>query len=406
MFDPVNGYVYVADYDSDSMDVINGSSNSVETSFAIGAGPGNVPNAIGYDSADGDIFVANWGSGNVSIVNASSNSVIATVAAGGWPYSIAIDNLTDLVYVSNQVNDTVTVISGDPGIASYVDVGSRSSTLGFDDASGNVYAVSGASNSVTVLRPAASGLYNGTFTESGVPTKTLSKDGWTVVLDGTAEHSTGPNIVFGGLTNGTYPALVTGPSGFEMTGSGLVTVRGPTAVGVMATRGKTVTLTFSEKGLPKTAGVVQGWCVAVDDAPVCSTTGSAKLRNLTEGTYSYSVQSPLLGQNITQKIGATVTYGASGTVTLTKSASVHLTFAYRYAVTFTESGLTGGSWSVTVRGVTVTKPYDEAIVLSETNGTYGYKVGAISGYTKSGSPTKAMVDGTGVTVAVAFIVRK
>lgn len=243
------------------------------------------------------------------------------------------------------------------------------------------------------------------FTETGLPAKTLAKDGWTVVLNGVLAWSSTATISLSVYSTGTYPLVVTGPSGYRTGAGGTQTVTGPTDVAVTFAKGKSaaLTLTFRESGLPSTGRkTVQSWCVALDGYAECSTTASLKFRTLAPTSYAFAVQSPLAGQNLTQKVGSTVTYGPDGEIALTRSATVHLTFAYRYAVTFTESGLTGGSWSVTVHGVTETKPYDDPIVFNETNGTYGYKVAGIAGYANSGVPSKVTVSGGPASVAVTF----
>jgi len=273
------------------------------------------------------------------------------------------------------------------------------------------YAASGGSFTVAG-GPAAVGVtfilqkFTVTFTEGGIPSKTLAKFGWTIWVNGTEEHGSSSSLSFSGIPNGSYPVLATGPSGYATTESGSVAVSGATAVAIPFTSGKTATLTFTESGLPK----LQRWCMAVDGAPMCTTTSDGKYLNLSSGTYTYSVLSPLAGQNITQVIGKTVTYGPSGSIALTGSTTVRLTFGYVYAVTFTETGLTcpappkggGGScWSVTIKGVTRTS-WNTTIIFDLKNGTYGFKVGAVSGYTSVGSPKKAAVNGASVTLTVTF----
>ncbi len=245
---------------------------------------------------------------------------------------------------------------------------------------------------------------NVTFTETGIPAKTLAKDGWTVVLNGLRQWSTARSITFTGVPNGTYPLLLTGPRGYQTTSAyalGTQAVAGATTVSIGFFKGKTYTLKFTEKGLPKG----QTWCVGLDGSSSCTTRSSEKFVNLsssaTYGAYSYLVSSPRSGQNITEKVGSTTTYGPRGTIEMSKSATVGLTFAYRYAVTFTESGLTSGTWSVTVKGHTETAAWNVAIEFDLTNGTYAYKLGAEPGYKAKGSPTKVVVP-TAVSVSVAF----
>jgi hypothetical protein len=244
--------------------------------------------------------------------------------------------------------------------------------------------------------------YTVQLVETGLPAKVLAKSGWTVVFNGTVVHGFGPTIAIPGVFYGACSVLVTGPAGYVSSQSGSVTVLENTTVNVAFAKGRTVTLTFGERGLAKG----QSWCVSVDGASECTAKTSQKYVNLTAGlTYDYAVLSPLGGQNLTQKVGKVTTYGPLGAVTPTGSVKVSLTFAYRYAVTFTETGAPSGSWSVTIKGVTLSNGTGDPITFHLVNGTYGYRIGPISGYTSSGSPRRAVVP-TAVSVAVTFTPRK
>ncbi len=235
------------------------------------------------------------------------------------------------------------------------------------------------------------------FTETGIPAKTLAKSGWTVVLGGTSEHATTTTIAFASVYSGSYEVLVTGPKGYVSTASGTLTVSGPTSVAVPFTKGPTSTLTFKEKELAKG----QSWCVSLDGAKSCTTATSQKFLDLSPGTYAYAVVSPLGGQTITVTVGKS-TSGVTGTLSVTKSETVTVTFAYVYEVIFSESGLAGGSWSVTVGGHTLSNAAGNTIDFYLVNGTYSYSVGKESGYSEASSPTKVVVHGGPTGVAVTF----
>jgi len=100
-----------------------------------------------------------------------------------------------------------------------------------------------------------------------------------------------------------------------------------------------------------------------------------------------------------------VKYGPYGTITLSGSAKVGLTFAYRYGVTFTETGLATGTWSVTIKGHTESAAATSSILFNLTNASYAYKVGAEVGYKSVGAPPKLVVSGAGTTVEVTFTTR-
>jgi hypothetical protein len=240
-----------------------------------------------------------------------------------------------------------------------------------------------------------------TFQESGLPTKKLTKAGWTVVFNGTRQHSTSGTITFTGITeviNGTYPALVTGPKGYAATASGTVAVSGATTVPVTISKAHTVTLTFREKGVP--AG--DSWCVSIDGYEQCTTSPRVKYLNLSLGTYDYSVITP--AANVTVALGRT-SEPTAGSITLSKSASLKVTYVPTYLAVFTESGSYVGTWTVTIKGVSQSAPTGSPITFRLGNGTYHYSIGAEAGFHASGSPTKLTVSGPGASVSVTFTAR-
>ncbi len=277
------------------------------------------------------------------------------------------------------------------------------------------FSVVGAPTSVSVEYALVT--YAITFTESGLPSSQLARHGWSVEVDGELLSTDSATSLVFHLSNGTYNYLVLGPSGYDVasgvfadrctTNAGLtVIVCGSAAVvDVAFSHGRTAVLTFTEKGLPLT----QNWCVEVEGLSLCSDGRSVKFPALTPGEYSYSVVSPLTGQTITGKIARStvnLTGGVTEDLDLASSTTVALTFAYPYTVTFTEIGLSTGTWSVTIHGVTETSAAGDPIVFHLTNDTYSYRIGAEAGYTSHGTPPRLTVDGAATSVAVSFNPRR
>lgn len=235
-----------------------------------------------------------------------------------------------------------------------------------------------------------------TFTETGLP----AGKRWTVALNGTVESSTGPTIVFN-ETNGSYPYLIAGPAGHRVGGlpsTGTIDVTGgPVTVPLSFAKGPTYRLTFAEKGLARG----QSWCAAVEGWERCSTHRTDPFANLTPGSYAYSVVSPTGGQTITAKIGPSPV-PIAGPLNLTHGTRLKFSFVYPYPLTFTESGLASGNWSVTVHGQTLSAPAGTPIAFELPNGSYSYRVGAELGYRHSGSPRTAHLAGAPASVAITF----
>jgi YVTN family beta-propeller protein len=117
--DPGTGNVYVADATAPgSVSVINASTcDAVDHSdckISTIAGLGDNPDGIAVDPTDGTVYVANRGSGNVSVISEASGAIVGTVTLGNKtePFGIAIDSTTHQVYVTDSKSDTVSVIAG------------------------------------------------------------------------------------------------------------------------------------------------------------------------------------------------------------------------------------------------------------------------------------------------------
>jgi len=82
---------------------------------------GNNPQAVALDSATHTAYVANQGDNTLSVINtricnarrtSGCEHPPASVAAGNGPQAVAVDQATDTVYVADVFSDTVSVING------------------------------------------------------------------------------------------------------------------------------------------------------------------------------------------------------------------------------------------------------------------------------------------------------
>ncbi len=88
--------------------------DSVVASIPVGI----EPTGVAYDSGNGMVFVANTDSDTVSVINTSTNTVVATIPVGTGTYlehdapiGVAYDSLNSAVYVTNERFNTVSVIN-------------------------------------------------------------------------------------------------------------------------------------------------------------------------------------------------------------------------------------------------------------------------------------------------------
>ena len=99
------GHMYVANYNSNTVSVINTATNTVTATVAVGTHPEAIAVSGGY------AYVTNSGSSNVSVINLSTNTVTATIPvdSGSGPYGVAVSG--GYAYVVNVGSNTVSVIN-------------------------------------------------------------------------------------------------------------------------------------------------------------------------------------------------------------------------------------------------------------------------------------------------------
>ncbi len=143
----------------------------------------------------------------------------------------------------------------------------------------------------------------------------------------------------------------------------------------------TYPVTFTERNLP--AGTA--WNVTIDSVTAASTVSTITFSE-PNGTYLYT---------------ATIAQGGSSSGSFTVNGSpvkIPVTF---YKATFRETGLPAHTdWQVTANGVTLSSS-THAIVFYLVNGTYGYRVGSISGF-RAPAPGSLTVAGKPVTIHIRF----
>ncbi|MDG6906735.1 MAG: hypothetical protein JRN20_13220, partial [Nitrososphaerota archaeon] len=100
----------------------------------------------------------------------------------------------------------------------------------------------------------------------------------------------------------------------------------------------TYTITFTETGLPQGTS----WNVTFDGDTLSSTTNSISFYPFPQGTYSWSVASPLSGSQGTQYA---VTSASSGSISVPSQTSEAITFVTQYQVSIGSSPSSGGTTS-------------------------------------------------------------
>src|SRR5205823_5749382 len=141
-YDSGNGYVYVANYNSNNVSVINGT--TVVASVVVG----NNPFGVGYDIGNGYVYVANGGSDTVSVINGTT--VVASVAVGAYPFGVGYDIGSGFVYATNVNSNDVSVLSGTSVVAT-IPVGNTPVGVAYNGGNGYIYVTNRGSNDVSVI---------------------------------------------------------------------------------------------------------------------------------------------------------------------------------------------------------------------------------------------------------------
>lgn len=460
LYEPGNGFVYVTNYGSNNVSVLNGS--SVVGTIEVGANPqsaivdlsddyvyvsntgsanvsvvrgtalvatiavGSTPKLGAVDLSNGYVYVPNYGSGNVSVVN--STHVVASVPVGTNPIAAIYDNGDGYVYVVNQGSANVSVINGTSIVAS-IRVGSAPEFPAFDPQNGNVYVPNYASNNVTVIHGthAVSWLPAGGYPNSAlydaanglVYVVNLNTDNLSVIND---------TITVGNVTVGSGPGV--GPQFatystdngylYVPTLKNVSVVQDLTLLGYRPAGSGTAQATFD----PKNGCVyVANSAYTSNTVTVLSTRSTVTFRetglppglewwiNLTGGVSTSSTSGTLSvqladGWHFYTASSVDRTYAAArGSFTVSDSPrNVTVSFSrVTYPVTFNETGLAGATpWSVTLRNVTNTSQAS-MIQFSEPNGSgYIFSVSNVSGYTVQPSSGAINVSGAPAVVMVIF----
>lgn len=172
-FSPDGTRAYVANSSSDTVSVIDTTSNTVTATIAVG----DAPIALAVTPDGTRVYVANQRSHNVSVINTADNTVITTVAVGFFPSGVAITPNGASVYVTNQGSGNVSVISTATNTVTAVIPTSGSCPFGIAITAGSTQLVpSAATVSVSgrVLSPKGRGVANARVTLTGSSGETLT----------------------------------------------------------------------------------------------------------------------------------------------------------------------------------------------------------------------------------------
>jgi len=142
---PATGKVYAVDKSRDAI-FIETAGGTATSNVSVGKGPV----AIAVNSVTNRVYVANNDSGTVSVIDGQKDSIIATVNVGPLPYVLAVSEASNRIYVSNTFSDLLTIVDGATNTTRTVKTGSADA-IAVDPKAGKIYLLGYEDSNLNVL---------------------------------------------------------------------------------------------------------------------------------------------------------------------------------------------------------------------------------------------------------------
>ncbi len=146
---PNTNKIYTANQDSNTVSVIDGTTNTLITTIPVGANP----NGIDFDPNTNKIYVANQGSDTVTVIDGSTDTVVNTIiGVGGQPFKLDINPNTNMIYVTNFGTNVVSVIDGSTNtVVAVIPVGVGPAGVAVNSNTNKIYIANFFSMTVSVI---------------------------------------------------------------------------------------------------------------------------------------------------------------------------------------------------------------------------------------------------------------
>ncbi len=148
----ITNQIYVANYQSSNVSVIDGTTY-VPTNVAVGA----YPSGVAVDAVRNRAYVVNSGDSSGTVIDGATLTT-RTITAGSSPLVVGVDAVTNKAYfVDDLYNGAVTMVDGTSGVAASVGVnGEYPMALAVNPVTNTIYVANNRSNNVSVIAGGAS----------------------------------------------------------------------------------------------------------------------------------------------------------------------------------------------------------------------------------------------------------
>jgi large repetitive protein len=128
--------------------VIAAHAQSVTATIFVGSNP----QGVAVNPVTNQIYVGNQSSNTVSVIDAATNTVTATIPVGSNPHGVAVNQPTGLIYVANGGSNTVSVIDAATNtVTATIPVGGGPQGVAVNSATNQIYVGNFGSNTVSVI---------------------------------------------------------------------------------------------------------------------------------------------------------------------------------------------------------------------------------------------------------------
>ena len=146
---PNTNMVYVTNLHSDSLSVIDGSTNNVVKTIRVG----EIPEGVAVNPNTNMVYVVRYLEGKVIVIDGSTNNIMETIDVGDRPtWNVAVNPDTNMVYVTNLYSNSLSVIDGSTNnVVKTIDVGDFPAGVAVNPDTNMVYVTNHNSDSLSVI---------------------------------------------------------------------------------------------------------------------------------------------------------------------------------------------------------------------------------------------------------------
>jgi YVTN family beta-propeller protein len=204
-------FAYITNSSSNSVSVIDTSTNTVAATIPVGNGP----SGVAVNSAGTRAYVVNTTDDTISVINTSTNTVIATITVGLGPVGVAVNTAGTKLYVANSISNTVSVIDTSTNtIITDIAVGTTPRGVAVNSADTRTYVSNNFSGTVSVIDNTINTVIATVVVGNAPEGLDISPSGTRVYVANTNDNTvsvinTSTNLVMVNTAVGTNPKTVT-----------------------------------------------------------------------------------------------------------------------------------------------------------------------------------------------------